>query len=271
MSLFFKTKQLIIENVKSYLNQVRIDNANYVLQKKLLEADPEIQSLVLSEDETNHYGDSQLDDDGLKAVISSFTLARINYINEILGDNGLISDFGDSNGIFIRSGNQKGFSVNISMPALLSIHNMGIETVRANLEYLPFKNNSIDHILLFETLEHVPNPIMLLNEIGRVCRKNLIISIPYVEKTNIHRFAYDPTRTIQQHHIFEFSPDDFKKVITHTPLKLLDEEKIPAFEPRRSIIDFMIFTLWRVFKERDAFLGCFKFFYMCHLIKETNE
>ena len=94
---------------------------------------------------------------------------------------------------FFEAAQKDGVSVNISDPAVKSLHGRGMETVMADIEFLPFKDNSIHTIFLFETLEHVPNPITLLDEISRVCSDTLIVSIPFVEKTKIHPYNYDPT------------------------------------------------------------------------------
>ncbi len=49
----------------------------------------------------------------------------------------------------------------------------------ASAEKLPFKNNSFDLILFYETIEHVENPIECLKEIKRILKKNgtLILSM----------------------------------------------------------------------------------------------
>jgi ubiquinone/menaquinone biosynthesis C-methylase UbiE len=46
---------------------------------------------------------------------------------------------------------------------------------------LPFEDNSFDTITLFEVLEHLPDPVKALKEYYRVCRKNLILTVPNCE------------------------------------------------------------------------------------------
>jgi ubiquinone/menaquinone biosynthesis C-methylase UbiE len=50
--------------------------------------------------------------------------------------------------------------------------------IQADARTLPFKNKSIDCILCSETLEHLPQAEIAIQEIARVARKNLIISTP---------------------------------------------------------------------------------------------
>ena len=46
---------------------------------------------------------------------------------------------------------------------------------------LPFEDSSFDTVVSFETLEHVPDPEAVLREFHRVCRKNIIVSVPNCE------------------------------------------------------------------------------------------
>lgn len=48
---------------------------------------------------------------------------------------------------------------------------------------LNLENNSVDTILSFETLEHLQNPEKALREYYRVCRKNIILTVPNCQIT----------------------------------------------------------------------------------------
>ena len=245
-------------------------NAASVLERKLSKSDAATRDLVRSEDERYHYGDTEVTERAMETVLASFTLDRIAFIKKhtVFGKNQVVADLGDSNGIFLRSCGRDGMSVNISDPAVVALHDKGMEAVKAHIEHLPFRDNSIHTVFLFETLEHVPNPVLLLNEIGRVCSGDLILSIPYVEKTNVHPYNYDPSRPIYQHHIFEFDKKDFASLITHTPFFIMAEEVVAVMDERRTIRDRLVFYLWHRFIEQDTFCGCFKRFYICRLSKK---
>lgn len=247
-------------------------NAKKVLENKCAYIDARVKHLIQTEDERHHYGDIEITEKASEYVLKSFTIDRIQFIQENtdLAENDIIADLGDSNGIFLRSCRRDGISVNISDPAVISLRGRGMETIKAHIEYLPFKNNSVCTFFLFETLEHVPNPITLLNEIGRVCSKNTIISIPFVENTKIHPYNYDPTRPIYQHHIFEFNRNDFLKIITHTPFSLRSEKIAVVLDQRITFFDRVLFFFWDRFFERDTFCGCFKKFYICNLSKNPD-
>lgn len=46
---------------------------------------------------------------------------------------------------------------------------------------LPYEEGSFDTVVSFETLEHVPDPDAVLREFHRVCRRNIIFSVPNCE------------------------------------------------------------------------------------------
>lgn len=248
-------------------------NAKHLLIQKCRKANPTTQELLYHEDERNHYGDVEIVDKAAEYVLKSFTIDRIAFIKRYctLKDNDIIIDLGDSNGIFLKSLGKTGISVNISDEAIASLRGKGMEVIKAHIEFLPFKTGSVNTILLFETLEHVPNPVALLNEIGRVCSDTVIVSIPLVEKTHIHPYNYDPCRPIFQHHIFEFNRNDFARIVTHTPFIIRNEETALVLDGKSGIFDCMVFFFWKSFIEKDMFCGCFREFYICRLTKNTAK
>jgi len=249
-------------------------NAKSIYYKKLATLDPGIQKIVNDQDESHHLVDVEFKDLASQYVVKSFTIDRINFIRKCITKNiGYAIDLGDTNGFFLKSIGHMGISINISEMVVKTLILNGYEVIKADIQYLPFKNGSIQTIFFFETLEHMPNPVATLKEIGRVCSDSLILSIPYVSSTQIHSYGYDPGRPIFQHHIFEFNNEDFKKVITHTPFSVKHEMVAEVIDNGRRIFDRFIFFFWSHFIEKDTFCGCFKKFSIYHLkkIQSINE
>ena len=92
-------------------------------------------------------------------------------------------DVGCANGIYInklRELNKDAFGIDL-------LHYEHWRTLDSrcffgNALHLPFATNSFGTIISFETLEHVPNPEIALQEYHRVCTKNIIISVPNCEE-----------------------------------------------------------------------------------------
>ncbi|MDD1674651.1 MAG: class I SAM-dependent methyltransferase, partial [Methanomicrobiales archaeon] len=136
------------------LTTVRERSASRILNRKLDLLSAVERSLVAAEDERDHLADLPLDDRGLEYVVRSFTIDRILFLRAIRDAGNPALDIGDSNGIFLRSAGRDGISLNISPAAVAKTHARGLDSVRADIDNLPFRDGSIPVVFLFETLEH---------------------------------------------------------------------------------------------------------------------
>ncbi len=262
-------RNLIRSKLNNLALNARRENAERILNRRI--ASFSKKDIFDKEDMSAHFADEEITDVGLQKVVMSFIIARINFIETVLSQDEIVAstfaDLGDSSGIFLKAFSKPGISVNVAEEALKNIKAKGIGGIRANVGSLPFKDSSVDHILLFETLEHLPNPIADLQEVYRVCKKSLSVSIPYVSRTNIHRYNYCPEWPIYQHHIFEFNDDDFRKIVSHTGFKIDRAEVVEVLDNGRNLKEFLLFLHWKLFNEKDLLFGCFKKFALYHLVK----
>jgi SAM-dependent methyltransferase len=53
----------------------------------------------------------------------------------------------------------------------------------SDAQHLDVPDASVDTILSFETLEHLPDPVRAMREYFRVCRRNLILTVPNCQLT----------------------------------------------------------------------------------------
>jgi len=235
------------------------------------------------EDMAEHFAHEYLGEIASQNVVKGYIISRIEFIENALGQDQVshdtFIDIGDPDGIFIKSLGKTELSANISHIAANNVHKKGIESIRCDVEHLPLKTKSVDNILFFQIFEHLPNPISALHELNRVAAKSIILSIPYVSKTNIHRYNYDPSRLIFEHHIFEFDDNDFRQVITHTGLDIQHHEIVTVLTPV-TFKEQIIFLFWNsrgvIRKDPeygrihdDLFYGCFKKFSIYHLTKKA--
>ena len=148
---------------------------------------------------------------------------------EIFNSNTTILNVGDTDGILLEALGKNRTSLNINRECVEFIKKKGVEAVLGDAENLEFENSSFDFVFCFQTLEHCPNPIKVLNELGKVAKKKLFLSIPYTEQTNIYNINYwidlkksswgeKEVKNVDCH-IFEFSPEDFKNVLSYTNLE----------------------------------------------------
>lgn len=153
-----------------------------------------------------------------------------------------VLDVGDPSGVLFEAMQRKGTSLNIRKECVEAVRSKGMEAVVGNAEELSFPDNSFDYVFCFQCLEHLANPVRALNEFARVARKKVFISIPYTERTIVYDLQYwlDLKKTSWGNdsgngidcHIFEFSTEDFKKLLTHTNLRYESSRPIRYFSER---------------------------------------
>lgn len=96
-----------------------------------------------------------------------------------------ILEVGSGDGLIIKALRKAGHdpvALDISQSALQYIQ--GSKLIQATASQLPFPSNSFDLVLACELLEHLPISLYLdvLDEIERVAKRNIIITVPYQEK-----------------------------------------------------------------------------------------
>ncbi|MDD1671269.1 MAG: class I SAM-dependent methyltransferase [Methanomicrobiales archaeon] len=280
-------KTVVKERMRRYFSDIFLSvlrsNAKRVMEEKMACFEsPEIFQTV---DMKHHFTHLNLEEEALQNVVQGLIIDRLRFIKISLGSDGIerdsFADIGDPNGIFVQALKKKGISANISESCVRNIASKGLRVVRCDAEYLPFKEASLDHILFFEILEHLPNPIRALDEISRVCRKSAFISLPSVSKTLIHRYHYDTSVPPFENHIFEFSDADFRKIVSHTGFRIKRAESVDVIDSGTAL-EYPIFLLWKILRllirdpeypdnPGDLFMGCFKRFQLYHLVKKGDK
>ncbi|MDB5351973.1 MAG: Methyltransferase type 11 [Planctomycetota bacterium] len=95
---------------------------------------------------------------------------------------GSVLDVGCSNGVYVDRLRSEG----VRVAGLDLLDSPAWKAARGDFAvgdacHLPFADASFETVLSFETLEHVPRPEAALREYHRVCRRNVILSVPNCE------------------------------------------------------------------------------------------
>ncbi len=146
-----------------------------------------------------------------------------------------IVDVGGNSGFFIHGLTGNGTCVNIDRDNVEYMNSHGINAVYGDIMKLELPDNSFDYALSFECVEHVRDPILALSELGRVARKSVFVSIPYVDKTRIADPELHNERKRINLHVYEFNLADFKKVAAHVGLKVTWHADLRIFKPKYPI------------------------------------
>jgi hypothetical protein len=206
-----------------------------------------------------HFAHETLDAVEDQLILKSSIIDRIAFLKECFSKDEIATDtfldLGDPSGVFLKSLGRTGVSYNISEDAVRNARRNGMDAIRGDIGSLPLRRSSVDHIFLFQTLEHLPDPIGILNRIFDVNKKSLTISVPHVKTTLIHRKNYAPAWRSYEHHIFEFSDNDLRKIISHTPYRMERMTHAVMFDQTTGTL-----------KERIG-----TFFYNLAMAKESND
>lgn len=176
------------------------------------------------ESDTFWGGDMLQDTANKERIISTASL--------IPGDTQSLADVGCGNGVFINylSDNYKSLdltAVDRSETALKYVHT---NKVRADIASLPFEDRSFDCVTCLEVIEHLPIPVYkrALQELTRVAKKNIIISVPFEEKLENSYTQCPSCKTIfnKEIHLRSFKEDDIKRLLNDFHFECVALEKL---------------------------------------------
>lgn len=147
-----------------------------------------------------------------------------------------VLDAGASDGLFLSriEAGPEAVGLNLLPHCVDQIGADGYRGVVGDIERMPFEDDAFDVVICCETLEHVPNPILTLNELARVCAGRIHLTIPWVPRTRTN--GRPPGWPEVESHIFEFSRTDFERVVTHANVRIAHRDLVPVFpEPRNPL------------------------------------
>jgi hypothetical protein len=186
-----------------------------------------------------------------------------------------VADIGDSDGsvrIVIEDlfGRTRVETVGINLqPGLVERMNQkGLNAICADAIEVGNQERRYNVVSLFETMEHLPDPIGFLQKISPVVEDRLVVSVPYVRRSRVglyytgNGWPEDQPVTIETVHIFELSPEDWRKVFLHSGWRVEREAIFKQF-PASGPLNWILTCYWRC----TSFEG----FYLASLVKDTTH
>lgn len=108
---------------------------------------------------------------------------RLKALLQHSGDS--LLDVGCGNGAYVNEMSGKRHVVGMDTIRFPNWHKMNEQLCQGSAEQLPFADASFDTISCFEVLEHLSEPRKALAEYHRVCKKNLILTVPNCEVDDV--------------------------------------------------------------------------------------
>ncbi len=188
---------------------------------------------------TAHWGEHDLlSDEFVRLHVASQLYELTELLRRRIGPVGARSvlDAGASDAFFLRRiGAEDAVGINLLQECVDKIAAGGYRALLADIERLPFDDRAFDIVLCCETLEHVPNPITTLNELARVCRGRIHLTIPWLRRTRIS--ARPAGWPMVEGHIFEFAPADFNRILSHADVRVVNQGLVNVFpEPGNPLL-----------------------------------
>lgn len=193
------------------------------------------------------------------------------FLNKVIGDiaAGRPSlswlDVGDSDGSarmlvneLVHALRVESLGVNLQEQAVAHIRKRGLPAERIDAMELIRLGRAFDIVSLFETMEHLPDPIGFLQTVRPLVRDRLVLSVPLVPQSRVSllylspEWPVDKKATIANTHIFELFPKDWTKLFLHTGW-LVDREWSLYQYPRSGPLRIFMEAVWRMRGEGVGF------------------
>jgi SAM-dependent methyltransferase len=235
-----RARQLVVEKPRQRLAGDPSRLAKTLIERRVTEdtaVAPYLSGLTDEQALVHYGGEGPLAADHLRLGVRYFHAWRVERLRARIGAElgvATVLDVGDSDGLMLRALGKRGTAINTLPGAIDHIRSNGVEAVLARGESLPFADASFDHVLCFQTLEHVEDPYALLVELGRVARHSVFVSIPGVRRTHVLPRVSAPRGT---EHCFELDREDFIALTTHTPLEVVWDDVCRLLGPTESPLE----------------------------------
>lgn len=143
---------------------------------------------------------------------------------------GKLLDIGSAEGALLKWTEKRGYEsygMDISDFAIKEISHRKLSRTQlsvANINFLPFIDNSFDIITCFDVLEHLENPIIAIKEINRCLKEQglFVMSTPNIYSNGLKWKADNWHGNRNPTHLSLLSPERWIALIEQSNLKLID-------------------------------------------------
>lgn len=157
------------------------------------------------------------------------------YLLKMLPEGGDILDVGCGVGNMLQqfrdSQQFKGSGIEISLDAAKTARRKGLNVYEGNLIEAKLKEESFDAVILLYVLEHVSNPLELLNEINRILKNRgfLFLAVPNYRYLKIacdngfSRILLKNPSIHPEEHLQNFTPVTINKMLQKTGFEIIEK------------------------------------------------
>ncbi|WP_414468848.1 class I SAM-dependent methyltransferase [Methanobacterium sp. ACI-7] len=144
----------------------------------------------------------------------------------------------------------------------------GIDAYTMDAKNIDFPDNSFDTVLLFEVLEHVDDPLVILNEVKRVAKKNILITVPNCnEFSELKKFGLTYEHMLEKDHINFFTINNLDELLSKKFIKYKILEREPIALGAVDLPWILKYPIWLLYKLK---LIKSNFYYRLYAVVEVN-
>jgi len=160
-------------------------------------------------------------------------LRRIQYIEENI-EGPRVLDAGCGEGLLIKrlltsKKNLWLYGFDLSIYRLKEIPNHErLEIKQADIYHTGYEDDFFDTVVCSEVIEHLTEPLQAIKELLRICKKKLIITVPYKETIKFDKCIYCGKNTPRSGHLHSYDEDNIKKLFLQNKSIITKVQKIVA-------------------------------------------
>ncbi|MBL7074352.1 methyltransferase domain-containing protein [candidate division KSB1 bacterium] len=187
-------------------------------------------------------------------------LIMMRAIEDISKKEIMVVDIGDAYGtqmlylkeIAKRKHEIETLSVNLDPVAINTIQGQGLTAILKRAEDIEPEdvNGNADLITLFETMEHLNNPVFFLQRMAEksLCNR-MLVTVPYLSKSrmglhHIRSQSHDPCYA-RNTHVFELNPEDWSLLFFHSGWKVIYSWIYYQYPRKWPLISGLLRWYWR--------------------------
>jgi ubiquinone/menaquinone biosynthesis C-methylase UbiE len=143
-----------------------------------------------------------------------------------------LADIGCGNGVFVNylADNYKNLELTGVDRSATALKYVKVNKVEGDVSHLPLQDSSFDCVTCLEVIEHLPVTVYkkALQELVRVARHHIIISVPYAEKLEVNYTRCPSCRTIfnKDIHLRSFNDEAMENLLTEFGFKCVYSQKL---------------------------------------------
>ena len=155
---------------------------------------------------------------------------RLASLDRVMGAS--LLDVGCGNGGYVDHFARNTHAIGMDVNAYPSWKKQRGEYLIGSVDSIPFQDDAFDCVSCFEVIEHVDDPASAMDELARVCRRNLILTVPNCELTSgleNSRLAYFHFTDSSHKHFFTVK--SFRTLVQSAGLRILEQTLINPIDP----------------------------------------